>query len=285
MKIYNKILAAVDGSLSSTNAFLQACKIAKHSEAWLTAITTVPIYEDQFDVLSTKEALVKLWTNKAEKILADIKEIADKEKQHIHTIINQGSPSNTIVDIANDENYNLIVMGRYGRSNFDRALMGSVTARVVASCNCDILIVPKNTQVKFGKVLLAVDNSKYSDIAVQKAFSFAQKHNSKLVIISVIDITDEFFVQAPDVVNELIQKAKDHLLNIKEKAEENGIETEILIREGRVHEEIQKEAIKQNADLIFMGSYGRTGLKKFFMGSAVEKVIGSTSIPLFVAKS
>jgi nucleotide-binding universal stress UspA family protein len=43
-------------------------------------------------------------------------------------------------------------------------------------------------------------------------------------------------------------------------------------------------AEEKAADIVFMGSYGRTGLKKLLMGSVTEKVIGNTSCPVMVVK-
>ena len=56
------------------------------------------------------------------------------------------------------------------------------------------------------------------------------------------------------------------------------------MREGNAYEKIVDIADEQNADIIFMGSHGRTGIKKLLMGSVTEKVIGHASCPVIVVR-
>ncbi|MBI4698388.1 MAG: universal stress protein, partial [Nitrospirae bacterium] len=100
MSRYRKILVAVDGSDSSKNAFRQACKIVHNDKSWITALTTSPFYQDQFDVLTTKQRVNKQMLEEGEKIISDIQNIANEEDVYIRTRIEEGTPFQTIVDIA-----------------------------------------------------------------------------------------------------------------------------------------------------------------------------------------
>jgi len=157
MARYRKILVAVDGSDSSKNAFRQACKIARDDKSWITVLTAIPLFEDQFDVLSMKEKVSRTLREEGDKILAGIKKVAEEEDAYIRIILKEGSPFEVILNSAEENNYDLIVMGRRGISHLERALVGSVTAGVIAHSRRDVLVIPKDTILGWENILLSTD--------------------------------------------------------------------------------------------------------------------------------
>ena len=117
---YRKILVAVDGSDSSKNAFRQACKIARQDASWITVITTIPFYQDLFQMPSIQEKVSKTLREDGEKVISEIKKIADQEDAFIRPILDEGSPVNTIVDTASENNFDLIVIGRHRKRENER---------------------------------------------------------------------------------------------------------------------------------------------------------------------
>lgn len=281
---YRKILVAVDGSDSSKNAFRQACRIAREDKSWLTVITAIPLYQDQFEVLSTKEKVSKRLREEGEKILSEIKKSADEEDVHIKQMLAEGSPFETIIDAADAENCDLIVIGRRGLRRIERALIGSVTARVIGYSHRDILVVPRNTTIGWKTIILPTDGSKYSDIATQKAIDFTKSYGGEIKAISAVDVTEEFMAQAPAIVESLVKKAKEIIEDVKKKANSEGIKAEGIVREGEAFKIIADFARDERADVIVMGSYGRTGIKRLLMGSVTEGVIGHSPCPVLVVK-
>ena len=51
-----------------------------------------------------------------------------------------------------------------------------------------------------------------------------------------------------------------------------------------IHREIARAATEMNADLIVMGSHGRTGLKKLFLGSVAQSVLGEGNVPVLIVR-
>jgi nucleotide-binding universal stress UspA family protein len=282
---YKKILVAVDGSESSKNAFIQACKVAHENGSWLTVVTTIPLYQDQFEVLSTKEKVTKALREEGEKILTAIKQIADAEHAFIHKKLEEGSPVDTIIDIAEEGNYDLIVMGRRGKSHLEKTLVGSVTARVIGNSQRDVLVVPLDASLGWDSILLATDGSKHSRIASEKSVDLAASYGAKIRAVSVVDVTEEFYSEAPDAVDELVIKAKGYVNDVREKAESRNVTIETLVREGETYKIITDLARDSGAHIIIMGSHGRTGVRRLLMGSITEKVIGYAPCPVLVVKS
>lgn len=282
---YRKILVAVDGSDSSTNAFRQACKIVREDKSWITVITVIPLYQDQFEILSTKEKISKKLHEEGEKILSKISEIAKQEDIFIRTQILEGIAFQSITDFAEEGGYDLIVMGRHGITRLEKTLIGSVTARVIGHSQKDILIVPQNSAVGWNKILLPTDGSRYSITAAEKAANLATSYGGQLIILSVVDVTEEFSTEAPGVVEHLVNKARKFVEELKNRAEAEGITATTLVREGETHEVITSLSKEYNCDVIVMGSHGRTGIKRLLMGSVAEKVIGYAPCPILITKT
>lgn len=282
---YRKILVAVDGSESSKNAFRQACKLAPEDKSWLTVITVIPLYQDQFDVLSTKEKVSKRLRDEGEKILSDIKNIADEEDIFIKTLLEEGTPFQRIIDIADEGGYDLIVMGRRGLHRLERAFIGSVTARVIGYSHTDVLVIPKDTTVDWQRILIAVDGSKYSKAAAERAIDFIESYGGEIKVLSVVDVPAELYAESPKAVEDLINKAKGYVEDVKKQSDAKGIKTETFVREGDAYQVIVDIAREQNVNTIIMGSHGRTGIKRLLMGSVTEGVIGYAPCPVLVVKA
>ncbi|HSB31100.1 MAG TPA: universal stress protein [Candidatus Sulfobium mesophilum] len=281
---YRRILVAVDGSESSRNAFRQACKIATNDKTWLTVITTIPSYEDLFQMPSMQEKVTMTLRAEGERIVAEIKKIAAEEDTYIKTIIEEGTPFDTIIDTAEEGNYDLIVMGRQGMQRVEKALVGSVTARVIGNSQRDVLVIPLNTKIGWKNILLATDGSKYSISAADKAIDLAQSYGGEVKAVSVVDVTEEFETEAPEAVDRLIEGAKKVVEEIRKKAEARGVRIDPLVKEGDTYKVITGLAKKSASNIIVMGSHGRTGIKRLLMGSVTEKVLGYAPCPVLVVR-
>ena len=133
------------------------------------------------------------------------------------------------------------------------------------------------------RILVAVDGSKNSEFAVDQALSMAATCNSKFFAISVADVYPVYVESAPEVKEKVMNETKQILEEVEEKAKNANISCETILHVGhQPHEFIVKEAKEKNIDLIVMGTRGRTGLKKFVMGSVAQKVIGYTPCPVMV---
>ncbi|MCK5506615.1 MAG: universal stress protein [Thermodesulfovibrionia bacterium] len=128
----------------------------------------------------------------------------------------------------------------------------------------------------YKKVVLAVDGSEASSNAVKHAVELAKNNKGTLIalyVIPPIDITDiETF--KPEMLREALKQEGEKILaDIKELAGKKGVEIQTRIEEGIPDEKICEVAGDSDADLIIMGSHGRTGFGKVFIGSVTERVI------------
>lgn len=284
MAKYRKILVAVDGSESGKNALRQAFRLANDEKCWITVTSVVPPYEGEIEILGVKDIKAAL-RKPCEDALAEVKKMAEDERMLVKTVCEEGEIHERIVDLADAENCNVIVMGRHGASNIGRALVGSVTARVIGHTQRDVLVVPEGATVGWKKIVFATDGSRHSANATESAIAFAKSYGGELSVVSVVDIPSEFHAEAPQVVEQMVKKAKEYVDKVKKQAEAAGVSCETYVGEAEAYEAITKLAKEQDASMIVVGSHGRTGLRRLLMGSVTEKVIGYAPCPVLVVKS
>jgi len=130
----------------------------------------------------------------------------------------------------------------------------------------------------FGEVdtiLLATDGTEYTEGAIQESIFFGQACNAKLIVLHVIKTDSEMAVSAHAQLAEKKNKVMPHLERIQSMAENEGIDCQIIVSGSfQPDKTIVDEAVKHKADVIIMGLCGKSGLKKFFIGSMTTKVIG-----------
>ena len=143
----------------------------------------------------------------------------------------------------------------------------------------------------YQNILVPVDGSETAYAAVAKAAEFAKAFGSKITVVQVLALDQYIAAEyiSASQTNDLIERARnaivDSLAAAKTKFNEQGLEVETKLLEGQViHREIVRAAEDSHADLIIIGSHGRTGLKKLFLGSVAQSVLGESHIPVLIVR-
>jgi len=280
---YRNILVAFDGSDSSKNALKEVLRISKIEGFRVTAVTVLRSYDSEAGVSRGKRvedargADCNICNNSVKIVMEDGGEV--------QTILEEGVVHEAIIEAAEARCCDLIIMGRRGLSRLERAFMGSVTAQVIRHSTIDVLVMPRNTSLGWKNILLATDGSEFSSSATERAVEIAQEHGGNLGVVSVVDVSDNFYNEMPGTLERMEFHAKDNVALVKDKAKTLNIKIKPYIREGEPHKEIVKLAREINADVICMGSHGRTGLERILMGSVAEQVLHNAPCPVLIVKS
>ncbi len=140
----------------------------------------------------------------------------------------------------------------------------------------------------FKKVLIAVDSSEYSMAATKKGLELAHQLKAEAALIYVVDTS-----KAMGSVDANIMPS-EALLVLKKEAEEtleqlskmyNGTGLMKFMPEGHPSEDVIKTSTTWNADLIVVGTHGRTGLERLLTGSVAEHILRHSQIPVMVVTS
>ncbi len=271
---FEKILLVTDGSEFSAGATREAIRLAQRSDGLLYAMSvaiTNPEYESLAPQLLEKE------TNDTLTRLEAVKSSADQVGVNCEITLRHGlEVHQEIVDEAEKNRADVIVMGRRGRSGLMRLMMGSTTAKVIGYAHGSILVIPRAAQIEGKNILLAVDGSRYSDIAASTALSMAKHLHAPVLAISVVhaDLQEKRRLEAESIINRITS------LMTKE-----GISAEGQVLIGRPGDVIVTTAKAKAVDLIVMGSHGRTGLDRVLMGSVSDRVIGQAECAVLVVKA
>jgi nucleotide-binding universal stress UspA family protein len=285
MGTYRKILVAIDGSDFSLHALRQSFKLAFHEGSWITVVSVAPRYEGDLSLVGVGNVLGTL-RSYCEIALSKAKEVAKSSGALIKTVCEEGEPHERIIDLAEAENCDLIVMGRKGLSGIERVFVGSVAARVIGYSQKDVLVIPAHSELGWQRVLLATDGSRYGQVAAERAIDFARAYGGELKVISVVDVPSAMYGVAPQVVDDMVKKAKGYVGEVKTRADSVGIKAETFVLEGEeAYRKITEFAKEHDINTIFLGSHGRTGLKRLLMGSVAEKTIGYAHCPVLVIRS
>jgi nucleotide-binding universal stress UspA family protein len=286
MSEYRKVLVAVDGSDAGTNALRQACRLS--TSCSVTALTAYPsLIYDEVEGISAREKFSNALREEAERVIGEAKRLAAAESLGLaDTLTAEGEPFEVIVDAARRGRFDLIVMGRRGLTRFERALLGSVAARVIGHAETDVLVIPRGATVAWERILVPTDGSRHSRRAMEKAIELAKAYRAPIDIVSVVDAADEFqFAETPANLRDLLAvQARGAVEALRSLAAGEGVAAETFVLEGAAHEAIAAHAAGRKASVVVMGSHGRTGLRRLLMGSVAEKVIGAVACPVLIAR-
>lgn len=140
----------------------------------------------------------------------------------------------------------------------------------------------------YSKILIAVDSSEYSMKAARKGLELAHQLNAKAALLFVVDKSKAMGNIDAGIMPEqaliVLKKEAEQTLDQLEKMY-NGNELIKFMPEGHPTEEIIKTAETWEADLIVIGTHGRTGLKHLLMGSVAQQVLHHSKIPVLVVPS
>jgi nucleotide-binding universal stress UspA family protein len=145
----------------------------------------------------------------------------------------------------------------------------------------------------FKRILVAVDTSQTSELALQTAISLAAESQAQLRIVHVVDVASiNMNAEFPDqfnVTESLVKNGEDILRSAETTAAAAGlgVETHLVTidtLDQRIPEAIAQEAESWPADLIVIGTHGRRGLSRMFLGSVAEGVARVATHPVLLVR-
>ena len=141
------------------------------------------------------------------------------------------------------------------------------------------------------RILHPTDFSPASRAAFKRAAEMAKADRAQLLLVHVLapplPIAGEGYISPnvyEDLENSARKYAEKHLSVLQAKAREAGVKAVALLLEGVVHEEIARAAKSKKADLIVIGTHGRTGLAEFFLGSVASRVAAVAPCPVMTVR-
>lgn len=205
----------------------------------------------------------------------------------IDYLIQEGSPIDTLLKLTKVKEVDLIVMGR------KKSLKGSgiVTSHIARKSPCSLLLVPEDFKSEIQKIVIPVDFSAHSLLAAKQALQFAENSDVKISFSHVYNVpigfykTGKSFDEFAAIMRGHAQKDFQQFLDKHQLPSEISCEF-ILTKDGKHAELIYTNAAEEKADLIMIGSKGRTHASSILMGSLAEKIVyRDHDIPVLIVKN
>jgi nucleotide-binding universal stress UspA family protein len=139
----------------------------------------------------------------------------------------------------------------------------------------------------YNNIVVAYDDSEFSKAALLESSCWIKRHGGKAVLVHSVFFDEEEFVIDPGQREKRFELGRKVCYQMQEKVSaEGGLngDLEVLICEGEPHDVIVEIATARHADLIAIGTHGRKGLKKLFLGSVTSRVIVSSPCDVLVVK-
>lgn len=286
MKKLKSILVVFNGTETGHGALRQALKLASRGHCDVAVAVVLPSTTGKPVLVGVREVRESM-SRAVVGAVSAVKPKLEAAEPQMRTIL-EGKVDEAIIKVAKERDCDLIIIGRGLKDTAGataKSFMETVTAKVIGTSPIDVLVMPRGVELRWDNILLAIDGSSCSDVATTKALTLSREFGSFVNVLSVVNLPAETYGEAPREFDRLVDKAKVFVDNTRARALSFHVPSAGYVREGDPHEKIVEIADTVSADVVFMGTYGRTGLRKFFMGSVTEDVITKSSCPVYVAKS
>ena len=274
-----KILVPIDFSDYSMHAIEVASYIAKVTECKVRLLHIVEdSYTPYYNMVginmvehSTLFTYQKELQESIKRQLTDLAEKIRKKGIEVESEVVLERAKNAIVKDAEEQNVELIVMGSHGHSDIEEIFIGGTSEKVIRTSSIPVLTVhevPEN--YKIDKIVFASNFEEETvENVLKRVIGFAEIFMAELYLVRINTPSGLFpSSKSRERVEDLAKK-----FNLSAGA--------VTPYEDRNEEEgIVNYAKEVGADLIVLGTHGRTGLARLFKGSIAEDVVGNSTIPV-----
>jgi nucleotide-binding universal stress UspA family protein len=275
-----KILLAMDFSPASETAlFAVACR------PW-PAGSSVQVLNVLETSGNTDEGDMEELTRRSEALVQGASGRLQAERIVAEPSIVRADPKEAIVGRAKRMGADFIFVGSHGKSGLARILLGSVAASVLRNAACSVEVVRAVPPPDRGmRILLGTDGSECSRLAAQSIAQRPWPRDTEVRILSVVEIAlttmqaafEPPFVDAATLEGlrgSAMKRAQNAIAEAGQVLAAANLKTneELSVLVDPVKEIMLDEAAQWGADLIVVGSHGRTGVDRLLMGSVSEAV-------------
>jgi len=302
--MFERILVPLDGSPRAELILPQIARILRREDSEIILLRVVDIPEAvgrvSMAILRQKEL------EEAQQYLHDLILRFGEKADKIHARVAEGWAAETILETARTEGATLVAMSTHGRTGLVRWAMGSVAEKVARASDVPLLLVRsfrRNSkgdleplvpqELPFRRILVPVDGSPTSMSVIGSAEKFAHLYESDILVLHVLPpvmppgaLLPGMEASFPITRPEPLPSDQDAITHqAAERFRHSGLKVGRLTVEGEAATEILDLSLNRGVDLIALGTHGRSGLRRWALGSVAERVLRSTEVPLLLVRT
>ncbi|MBI2820358.1 MAG: universal stress protein [Acidobacteria bacterium] len=290
LKPIQSVLVATDLSVQSQCPVSRAARLPLAPDATVTLLHVLPggmtrdtrkeAEKQASEMLARQASIVSKSGRRAEKIQWDV-----------NSELAMGTPWETIIRRARSARAELVVMGGRSHKRFGDIFLGSTASRVIRQGNLPVLIVNQLPAAPYGRPLVAVDLEEDSPKVLEMALQLLQDAVPCAWVLHSYGVPFEGFIfptlshkQRAEYREDARKNARLGLLQLLGAFERRSWELKPILRRGDPRKVILREGAGRKADLIVLGTHGRTGLSRSMLGSVAEWIVRAAECDVLVAR-
>jgi nucleotide-binding universal stress UspA family protein len=212
----------------------------------------------------------------------------------------KGSPADVIIERAQSDKNTLVAMATHGRSGVERWLLGSVAEKVLRALTNPLLLVragkggKSEGETSLKSVIVPLDGSPLAETVLPCVVELGKALNFEVILLRAYAVPYQVYGTAEDYYlsnyDELLAQLKDEAVTYLEKKvgelKSQGLSrVSFVAPEGLGADEIISLGRKTPDNLIAMCTHGRSGVKRWVLGSVTEKVVRHSGDPVLVIRA
>ncbi len=299
MEKYQKILVVIDPTTDDQTALKRAIELAKKTGASITAFLSIFDFSyEMTTMLSSDEREVmrqsvitdrELWIN-------EYIDSLDTTGLTINCkVVWHNRPFESIIDEVHQHGFDLVVKGTHQHDKLKSVIFTPTDWHILRKCPCPVLLVKDHLWPENGKILAAVnvgsdeaEHQQLNNKITEEALNLAKIIKAQVHLINSFPGTPvNIAIEIPEFnsteYNDAMLKHHQEAMNAHAKTFDLATEF-IAVEEGLPEDVIEEAANKLDAELVVLGTVGRTGLSAAFIGNTAEHVIDRLNCDVLALK-
>ena len=299
--MYTKILIPLDGSKTAEKVLPYARFLAGSLNLPVELLAVVDIVEMATHISADRarylDTMIEDSVRNSEQYL---KGIARTFPSGTKCTLEKGKAEQMIIEAASADKGTLVTMATHGRSGINRWLMGSVTEKVLRGATNPLLLVRATEEAKAGggatlkSIVVPLDGSELAEGVLPAVAELGKTLKLAVVLFRAYSIPTGAYaggegyyaVNYEELLTAMRDEAVDYLEKKTEAVKKLGIaNVSYVAKEGFAADEIISLARKSPDNLIAMCTHGRSGVKRWVLGSVTETVVRHSADPVLVIRA
>ncbi|WP_233079453.1 universal stress protein UspE [Rheinheimera soli] len=299
MTLYPKVLVVLDPSVAEQKALNRAVELAKLQDCQLTAFLS--IYDFSYEMTTMlsgeeRESMRQAVINDRELWISELVAVYQEQGLKIDIqVVWHNRPFEAIVQAVLEKEYDLVIKGTHDHDVLKSMIFTPTDWHILRKCPCPVLLVKDHDWPEHGNIVAAVNagseqshHSSLNQRIIQQSKQLAALLNGKVQLVNAFPGTPvNIAIEIPEFnPQEYNQTMKNHHLDSVQKLarefELDSSQTHVL--EGMPEDVIPKMAQQLDAEMVVIGTIGRTGLSAAIIGNTAEHVIDRLDCDVLAVK-
>jgi nucleotide-binding universal stress UspA family protein len=299
--MFTKLLIPLDGSKTAERALPYARYLAEEKNVLIELLAVVDVANMATHMTAERalhlDTMVEDAVRASEKYLEAIAVTLSAAK--IKTVVDTGRPEEVIIEKAAAEQNTLITMATHGRSGMNRWLLGSVAEKVLRGATDPVLLIRAREVTRtedeptLKSLIVPLDGSDLAERVLPTAIELAKPRDLEIVLIRTYNIPTTAYVGVEGYalpIDDLLKGIRDeacaYLENKVADVKKLGVaRVSFAAKEGLPADEIISFAKNLPGGLIAMSTHGRSGVRRWVLGSVTETVVRHSENPVLVIRA